>query len=612
MSSVADKSFFGHPKGLAILFFTEMWERFSYYGMRALLVLYLVANINDGGYGWTTAEALYLYGIYTFGVYIVSIPGGILADRLLGQKKSVMIGGFLLVIGHFLMAFTSYSIFITALCFIIAGTGLLKPNISTMVGGLYKDGDNRRDSGFMIFYMGINLGALLSGIVVGVVAKIYGWHMGFTLAGIGMLLGQVVFIAGQKHLSTVGNLVKKGSLSEAAIEEEYKSYKEGVDSKPGKPLTFIEKNRMIVMFIAFLVVVVFWMAFEQAGGLMNIYTNNATDRNFFGLWEIPAPVFQSLNAGFILIFGGIVASFWAKKVKKGKRSSSIYKMGIGTIILGLGFLFMVSASNQSESINLTTKDGSIVSVYSDPTTVIEVEEKEGIKNEKSIKYFLPVANSSLSLNETVAVTVESDLIKEYYESEKLEKSNPTEESVVFHIEEGENAGKFVAVQTSKISDDAASAAGLVNFEVSGPTDQGHEEIISIFSVKSAMLWLVLAYLLHTIGELCLSPVALSYITKLAPKRMVASMMGVYFAFTGCANYLAAWIGRSTESLGELVIFWALVIFPVFIGGMLVLASKRLEKLTHGAEEGQTTEPYPDEEWSVNPIVDEKKNIKEVM
>ncbi|HCO83187.1 MAG TPA: MFS transporter, partial [Arenibacter sp.] len=207
------KELFGHPVGLYILFFTEMWERFSYYGMRAILVLYLITETTDRnpGLGWTNMEALALYGWYTMLVYVASIPGGIIADRMLGQKKAVIVGAVLLVIGHSILAIEQMWAFYTGLGFIIAGVGMLKPNISTMVGGLYPKGDIRRDKGFTIFYIGINIGAFLSSLIVGYVGEVYGWHYGFGLAGICMLLGLLQFVLGQKYLVGVGDFLGKST-----------------------------------------------------------------------------------------------------------------------------------------------------------------------------------------------------------------------------------------------------------------------------------------------------------------------------------------------------------------------------------------------------------------
>jgi dipeptide/tripeptide permease len=402
------KEIFGHPVGLFILFFTEMWERFSYYGMRGILTLYVAqsATAVDPGLGWSNKDALWLYGWYTMLVYVASIPGGWVADKLLGQKKTVLLGGLLLCLGHGILAIPADWAFFTGLVLIILGVGGLKPNISTMVGGLYREGDIRRDSGFTIFYIGINLGAFLSSISVGLVAYYYGWHYGFGLAGIGMLLGQIVYMAGQKHLKGVGEFIG-GKDS-------------GVDPEVAKkPLTKIEKDRVVVLLISFLIVVVFWGAFEQAGGLMNLYTDAKVDRTTGLNWleEIPAAVFQSLNAGYIIIFGTMVAAFWAWRKRRGKESSSLFKMAIGTIIMGLGYVFMMFASKEA----------------------------------------------------------------------------------------------------------SAEAFG-----------------------KAAMLWIFLAYLFHTLGELCTSPVSLSFITKLAPVKYASIMMGIYFAATGFGNKLAGSIGESSQ------------------------------------------------------------------
>jgi len=403
------KELFGHPVGLFILFFTELWERFSYYGMRALLVLYVATSATavDAGLGWSNKDALVLYGWYTMLVYVMSIPGGWLADKFIGQKKAVMLGGLLLCIGHGTLAVPQKWAFFLGLILIILGVGCLKPNISSMVGGLYPKGDIRRDSGFTIFYIGINIGAFLSSIIVGIVAYKYGWHYGFGLAGIGMLIGQLVFIAGQKYLKHVGNFL---GASEATPEEK---------AAKNRPLSKIEKDRVIVLLISFLIVVVFWGAFEQAGGLMNLYTDAKVDRTFnmFGLDEIPAAVFQSLNAGYIIIFGTLIGGFWIWWKKKGKESSSLFKMAIGTIIMGLGYVFMMFASKEASA------------------------------------------------------------------------------------------------------------------ETFG---------------KAAMIWIFLAYLFHTIGELCTSPVSLSFITKLAPLKYGSIMMGIYFAATGFGNKLASNIGEASQ------------------------------------------------------------------
>ena len=444
----AREELWGHPKGLYVLFFTELWERFSYYGMRAILVLFLISSVtgDNPGYGWAETEALALYGWYTMAVYLASIPGGILADRMLGQKKTVMLGGLFLVVGHSVLAVDALWAFYTGLALIVLGVGGLKPNISSMVGNLYKPGDDRRDKGFTIFYIGINIGAFLSSLIVGGVGEFYGWHYGFALAGIGMFLGQVVYIWGQRYLKGIGEFIG------TADNPDREAMK--------RPLTKVEKDRILVILISFLLIIVFWGAFEQAGGLMNIYALQKTDRFLLG-WEVPASWFQSVNAFFIITLGTAVANFWYKWKRKGKESSSLFKMAWGVMIMGWGFLFMTGAS--------------------------------------------------------------------------------------------------------------------LEFQNSG---------------ESAMYWLIFAYLLHTIGELCASPVALSYITKLAPVKYASLMMGAYFAASGLGNKVAGLVGEWSQSAGELEIFTGIAIFCTIIGVLVLIMLKPLKRLAHGAEDADAHEKIP--------------------
>lgn len=447
MSAVAKpvhkRELFGHPVGLYVLFFTEMWERFSYYGMRALFTLFLVAETTsqNPGFGWTNEEALALYGWYTMLVYISSVPGGWIADRLLGQKKTVMLGGALLCIGHAVLALNSEMTFYIGCLFVILGVGCLKPNISSMVGGLYRPKDERRDLGFYIFYMGINIGGFLAPILCGWIGETYNWHYGFGLAAIGMFIGQGVYIWGQKFLPHVGNLISRKNEAEKAILD--------------RPLTKIEKDRVKVLLLSFLLIILFWAAFEQAGGLMNLYASQKTDRNFFGLFEVPASVFQSVNSFFIITLATAVGAFWLRWRKKGKEASSLFKMAVGLIIMALGFGFMTAAS--------------------------------------------------------------------------------------------------------------------VEYENSG---------------SSAMYWLILAYLFHTIGELCASPVSLSFITKLAPLKYASIIMGLYWAATGLGNKVAGLIGQASQELGEFEIFLGITIVWSLIGLCVIALLKPLKRLTHGAEEGE--------------------------
>ena len=452
-TSLTEKQIFGHPAGLYVLFFVEMWERFSYYGMRAILTLFLAAPVILGspqsGYGWSNAETLSFYGTYTMFVYLTSIPGGIIADKFIGQKKAVMLGGILLCLGHGILAVDAQWAFFTGLVLIVIGVGFLKPNISTMVGGLYKQGDDRRDRGFYIFYIGINLGAFLGALAVGLVAAEYGWHYGFGLAGIGMALGQIVYMYGLKYLDGVGEFLGKKDSPDAELMK--------------KPLNKVEKDRMLVMFLSFLIIIVFWGAFEQAGGLMSLYTEQKTDRFIpFLDYTVPAATFQSVNAFFIITLGTLVGGFWYKWGRKGKESSSLFKMAIGVIIMAFGFFFMSKASTE------------------------------------------------------------------------------------------------IVMNGSEVAE------------------------------KSAMIWLILAYLFHTIGELCASPVALSFITKLAPVKYASFMMGAYFAATGLGNKVAGLIGEYSQEAGEFEIFTGIGVTCTIFGLLIIALLKPLKRLTHGAEDIQGT------------------------
>ena len=279
--------------------------------MRAILILYLTAKTTDvnPGLGWDKVSALELYGWYTMMVYVMSVPGGLLADRLLGQKKTVMLGGALLCVGHFILAFDALWAFFTGISLIVLGVGALKPNISTMVGGLYKAGDGRRDTGFTIFYVGINIGAFSAPLLVGYLGEVINWHYGFGLAGIGMIIGQLVYIWGQKYLKDVGNFIP--------IKKEEGSGK-------NIPLTKEEKDRLVVLFLSFIVVIVFWGAYEQAGGLMNLYAKEKINRVVWG-FEVPASFLQSLHAFYVILIGAPMAYFWVQWRKWGRENSSLFK-----------------------------------------------------------------------------------------------------------------------------------------------------------------------------------------------------------------------------------------------------------------------------------------------
>jgi POT family proton-dependent oligopeptide transporter len=448
-----EKTILGHPAGLFILFFTELWERFSYYGMRAILVLYLTAQTTDQsnpGLGWTSGEALALYGWYGMMVYFMGIFGGVIADRMIGQKKAVLLGGIFIILGQFSIAVVGDIPFYTGLVLLVCGVGLLKPNISTMVGGLYKKGDAKRDSGFTIFYIGINIGALLAPIIVGYFGEKVDWHLGFSLAGFGMILGQLVYVFGRKHLSGVGELLKHSKEHAHLMKQ---------------PLTKIEKDRMTVMFISFLIVMVFWAAYEQAGGLMNLYARDKIDRVVFG-FEIPTSFFQSLHALYVVILGAPMAWFWVQWRKKGKESSSVFKMGVASIIMSLGFVALMGAAYD-------------------------------------------VSLSALA--------------------------------------------------------------------------------------KAPVYWLFLSYFLHVVAELSISPIALSFVTKLAPLKYASLMMGTYFAVTGLGNKVAGLLGEAAQDAGEMAIFTGIAVFTFLLGILILIFVNKLKALSHGAEDVEETVAFVEPE-----------------
>jgi proton-dependent oligopeptide transporter, POT family len=388
---------FRHPPGLFVLFFAEMWERFSYYGMRGLLKLYMVSDLfisirqtlqgkafdgtgsPDLVLGWRTIQRFLstiepdklqicidekikylqslkenapaadqmhdiakqmcevgpasssLYSWYISLVYLTPVLGGLIADRLFGQRKTVVVGGILMAIGHFIMAFENW--FFVALIFLIIGNGAFKPNISTQVGNLYRPGDPRRDGAFTIFYMGINLGAFICNIVCGTLAAVFGWHYGFGAAGVGMCIGLVVYLAGQKYLAP-DNLMKKKAGKAAVVEQK-------ADPQAKQPLTSNEWKRVGALVLLCALNVVFWAVYEQQGDTMQTWAEERTAWPVVFGWQIPSTWFQSFNPLFIFIFAPLLDMFWLRQQKKGTEPSSVAKMAIGCFLLGVAFIFMI-------------------------------------------------------------------------------------------------------------------------------------------------------------------------------------------------------------------------------------------------------------------------------
>ena len=439
-----------HPQGLQTLFFTEMWERMSYYGMRALLVLFMVDAIETGGLGFTDANATAIYGLYTAAVYLVALPGGWIADRLLGAQKSIWYGGIVIMCGHFVLAIPSLYSFFVGLVLIVLGTGLLKPNISAVVGELYGPGDPRRDAGFTIYYMGINIGAAIGPLVCSTLGESerFGWHWGFAAAGVGMLFGLIQFRLSSHRLGKAGldpSLDRNDPNDRAKMRKAWwfvaaaigmivvglaLLLSETVAVNPQRlaenaatviaavavlyfisifafgRLTTVEKKRVVVIIVLFFSSAMFWSGFEQAGSSLNLFAERYTDR-LIGSFEIPAGWFQSLNPAFIIVLAPLYSAMWIGLARRNLDPSTPVKFALGILLLAVGFLIMYGAA-------------------------------------------------------------------------------------------------FLVIQGNQVL----------------PT------------------WLFFTYLLHTMGELALSPVGLSATTKLAPHRFVGQMMGVWFLGASLGNILA--------------------------------------------------------------------------
>ncbi len=496
VSAASEKQWFGHPRGLSTLFFTEMWERFSYYGMRTLLILFMTDPV-AGGMGMKPETAGAVYGLYTFGVYALALPGGWIADCLIGQRRAVLFGGILIALGHYSMAVPLMQTFYLGLALIVVGTGLLKPNVSAIVGDLYGDDGAKRDAGFSIFYMGINLGALAGPFFCSLVgeprdgAGWVNWHYGFALAGIGMTFALIQYVAGSKYLRGAGEL-KDDSAEPAQIADARKKFTRfvivaavgiatlvGLSRAGHLPLTLVsfaqatglivailslayfayviafvcrdgaERKRIGLCALLFLGAAMFWSGFEQAGSSMNLFARDFTDR-FLGSTEVPAGMLQSVNPIFIVLLAPVIGMIW---VWLGDRSPSIpVKFGLGLVLLGVGFLVLAWGSTHVET-----------------------------------------------------------------------------------------------------------------------------------ATKVGMRWLIVTYFLHTIGELCLSPVGLSSITKLAPDRLVGQMMGTWFMGAALGNLVAGLVAGYIEAMPLPQLFGTVATIVMVSGVIFLILAKPFNKLAVGVK-----------------------------
>ena len=472
-------TFFGHPRGLATLFFTEMWERFGFYGMRALLILFMTAPAATGGLAMPTAQAGMIYGIVTAMVYLMSLPGGWVADKIIGQRKAVLYGGILIAAGYYLMAVPGLLAFYSALTLVVLGTGLLKPNVSTIVGELYPENDPRRDAGFSIFYMGINIGALIAPLACGYVGEGINWHYGFGLGGVGMTAGLIQYVLGAKYLegagmppkpdpsarrqAGTGALVCLGLFAAIAALTRFHVLNvstEGLSDALGLFLTLVvigvfgwllfagdwsavERKRLAAILVLFVASALFWSAFEQAGSTLNLFADRNTRLSLFGV-GIRASYFQSLNSVFLVSLAPVFAAVW---IKLGRHEpSTTIKFSFGLLFVGLGFAVLI-----------------------------------------------PVAN-----------------------------------------------GQAVSP-----------------------------------------LWLTLTYFLHTLGELSLSPVGLSAMTKLAPQRIVGLIMGVWFLSISVGEWIGGRVAAVYEQFPLPAIFGVVALFCIVCAALLTLLNPAMKKLSAG-------------------------------
>jgi POT family proton-dependent oligopeptide transporter len=500
-SAARDTRFFGHPRGLSVLFFTEMWERFSYYGMRAILILFMTASVATGGLGFDTAKAGAIYGTYVSMVYITSLPGGWLADRFLGQRRATLYGGVLIMLGHISLAIPSLTAFYIGLGLVVLGTGLLKPNISTMVGGLYTPEDERRDAGFSIYYMGINTGAFIAPLVCGWLAQSEAfrgvlasmglspesaWHWGFGMAAVGMFLGLVQYLSGWKHLGTAG-MYPAAAESPAAAADNRRTLRrgaavvvggagllavlaltgtvaisaQGVSDALGLVLilttvaifvwmfaaakwTSEERRRLVVVLVLFVAATIFWSVFEQAGSTLNLFAQRSTRTEAFGI-PFPASWLQSVAPFSLVVFSPVFAWIWTRL---GRRDpSSPAKFTIGLVCVALSFAILVVPGRDAE--------------------------------------------------------------------------------------------------------------------------QG---------MRVSPLWLVATYLLHTFGELCLSPVGLSAMTRLAPARIAALTMGVWFVALSAGNYLGGRVAGLYDAFSLPQLFGVVALFAAGAAMVLALLIKPIRRM----------------------------------
>lgn len=563
----------GHKPGLFVLFFTEMWERFSYYGMRALLVLFLVSEMAAGGWGWPREDALKLYGLYTGLVYITPIFGGILADKVFGYRNAVLLGALLMTLGHASMAFETEFFFYLGLGLLIVGNGFFKPNISSIVGQLYKNEEEKKDAAYTIFYMGINAGAFLGILLCGYIGEKVGWSYGFGLAGIFMFLGMLMFYFGQGIFEKIG--LKPIKMAEAELKQQKLDDAAEEAANPGRT-----KDRLIAIFIFSFFTIFFWMAFEQAGGSMTIFAKDYTNRILTGA---NANIFFWVNTILTIAPLAIVTYVLFLLIKSTRK-----KYALSSSFLALSFIIIWACAGWMLSKEFKMQGYEIQLANSEKVT-IQIDEE------------LPVGKpvNLLDLDGKGKFKLIPDIDKDKYE--KLSQGS------VLRVKKDETevpaswfgilnsffiiafAPVFSRIWASKFNPTGPQkfALGLIllGLGFAALAFGGSAIPKGAESASVAMGWLIVAYLLHTLGELCVSPVGLSYVSKLAPAKLVGLMFGVWFGCTAVANYLAGLSGSLIDTITEkysISAFFLLYTFlPIAAGLVLLALNKFVLKKMHG-------------------------------
>jgi len=512
-SEMNNKLLMGHPSGLFVLFFTEMWERFSYYGMRAILVLFLTRSLMEGGWGWSREEALSLYGTYTMLVYFSPIIGGFLADRLLGYRKAVALGALIMTLGHAAMALDTPWALYVGIAGLVAGNGLFKPNITSIISGVYKNAQDKKDGAFTIFYMGVNAGAFIGILLCGYVGETVGWHYGFGLAGIFMFFGMLQFWFAQGIFGRIGLSPSETIEYDDAIEN-YEEVKE--DAVPGN----VQRDRYIVVGILAFFTIFFWAAFEQAGGSMTIFAADYTQRELVGS---SANMFRICNT-LLTVVPLLIITYVLYKLFQ----ITFSKYALSNIFLGTSFVIIW---------------GIVIWMLNNQFNEVSTE----------------VPASWFSILNSFFIIALAPLISKIWES----RFNPpaTVKFGVGLVLLGLGFG-VLAYGSSSIEQGAATAS-------------------------VSMIWLILAYFLHTMGELFLSPVGLSYVSKLVPASMIGMMFGLWYIAIGMGNKLAGKMGGMIDTITAQydmsTFFLIFTIVPIGAGFLLMLLTPVVTKLMHGVK-----------------------------